>query len=111
MAKYTATLSAQNTSVYVCEIQKPRANGSWFANACAGGTFGTGTVTFNLSFDDGVTLYPLPQDGAASVAALTAIGSVNLRCGFVDNLAKSKLYASIGTATNPAITITVQDNR
>jgi len=41
----------------------------------AGGTFGSGTVTFNLSPDGGVTLYPLiPLNGTAGT--LTAIGAI-----------------------------------
>lgn len=111
MAKYTATLSAQNTNVYVCDIIKPRAFEAWIANAMANGTFGTGTVTFNISFDSGTTLFPMMQEGTATVAALTAIGCLNLRSGDASVNTTAKLYASIGTATNPSLTITIIDNR
>lgn len=112
MAIYTSTLSAQNTNVYICDIVKPRAFSTWYANACASGTFGTGTVTFNISFDNGVTLLPLTQSGTNSTASITAAGCVNIECGGLSNLTpNAKLYASIGTATNPSLTIRVQDNR
>lgn len=110
MAKYTATLSAQNTNVYVCDITKPRTLGEWFANACVTGTFGTGTVTFNISFDSGSTLIPLTQDGTATAATVTAAGSINLKCGYTGVLANAKLYASVGAAATPSLAITVLDN-
>lgn len=113
MAKFTATLSAQSTSVYVCDITKPRELDTWFANACAAGTFGGGTVTWNISFDSGVTLIPLTQDGTATAASQTAAGALNLRSGHAATVAttNAKLYASVGAATNPAITLIVFDNR
>lgn len=113
MAIYTATLSAQNTNVYVCDIERPRAFPSWFANACASGTFGTGTVTFYISFDSGVTLLPLNMDGTNATAAHTTAACLNLRVGGeVTKLSSpAKLYAGIGAATNPSIAITVFDNR
>lgn len=112
MAIYTASLVAQNTNVYVCDIIKPRGFASWYANAAATGTFGSGTVTFNISFDDGTTLIPLNQSGTNAAAAVTAAGCVNLKCGGMANLgAEAKLYASIATATNPDVDIIVQDNR
>lgn len=112
MAIYTTTLSAQNTNVYICDIVKPRGFAAWYANACASGTFGSGTVTFNISFDDGVTLLPITQSGTNVAASVTAAGCVNLKCaGMADLSDDAKLYASIATATNPSIAITVQDNR
>lgn len=115
MAKYTAALTAQSTSVKVCEIKEPRPLESWFANAMVSGTFGSGTVSFGISFDGGSTIYPLNQDGTSTAAGLTAIGAVNLRCGTNNRIAATTdvpyLYASIGTATNPSVTIIVLDNR
>jgi hypothetical protein len=111
MARYTATLSAQNINVYMCDIIKPRSFDTFFANAMANGTFGGGTVSFNISFDNGTTLFPLTQDGVATAASLTAIGTVNIRCGWSGTLGNAKLYASIGTATSPSLTIIVMDNR
>lgn len=110
MAKYTASLTAQNTNVYICDIHANRGYERWFASAMAGGAFGTGTVTFNLSPDQGVTLYPMNQDGTNSAASLTATGALNLASGMQDTNLCLRLYASIGAATNPNVSITVCDN-
>ncbi len=111
MAKYTATLSAQNTSVYVCDIVKPRHADEWFANVMSTGTFGTGTVTWNISFDSGVTLIPLTQDGRATAATQTAAGALNIRAGHMQvGTTPAKLYASVATATNPSIALTAFTN-
>lgn len=110
--RYTATLVAENTSVKVCDIVKPRQLDTWFANACATGDFGTGTVTWGISFNGGTTILPLNQDGTATAASQTAAGCVNLRSGHqATNTNIASLYASIATATNPSITLTVFDNR
>lgn len=111
--KFTASLAAQNTSVYICDIVEPRNKETWFASASSAGTFGSGTVTYNVSYDAGVTLIPLVQDGTSTAAASTAAGTVNLRSGHHNKLGmgKPELWASIATATNPAINITVLDNR
>lgn len=115
MAKYTAALAAQNTSVYVCDILKPRGFPEWFANAMVGGTFGAGVVTFGISFDGGSTIYTLTQDGTATAATATATTtgnfSINLRTGWTGDLVDAKLYASVATATTPNLVITVLDNR
>ena len=112
MAIYTGALSAQNTNVYICDVVKDRGFDTWFGQGTASGTFGSGTVTFNLSYDNGVTLFPLNQDGTSTAAALTAVGVVNLRCaGMSNNNAPVKIYASIATATNPVLTVRIQDNR
>ena len=111
MTIYTAALSAQNTSVLLCNIHKPRAHDEWFANVMVTGSFGSGTVTLQASFDGGTTKIPLVQDGTATAAALTAAGTVNLRSGVPTKLGGNlTLYASIATATNPSISIIVADN-
>lgn len=113
MAKYTASLAAQNSSVYVCDIIKPRHADEWFANVMGSGTFGGGTVTWNISFDSGSTLFPMVQDGSATVATQTAAGALNLRSGHMQptvNVVPAKLYASIATATSPVITLTAFTN-
>ena len=77
----------------------------------ATGTFGGGTVTFNITFDSGTTLIPLTQDGTATAATQTAAAALNLKCGCSDTNTNPKLYASIATASTPSIAITVIDNR
>ena len=115
MAKYTAVLTAQNTNTYICDIVGRHDADQWFATAMVGGNFGTtGSVSFGVSPDNGVTIYTLPQYGTATPVAITASGAVNLASGFSNkNISTDqlKLYAAIGTATNPSVTITVFDNR
>lgn len=112
MAKYTAAISAQNTSVYVCDIQKPRNADEWVGTAIATGTFGTGTVTWQGSIDGGSTKFDLRDYSTGTVAALTAGGMNNFRLGAPDKLADTlKIYATIATATNPSIALTIYDNR
>lgn len=112
MAKYTATISAQNTSVYVCDVHKPRSSNQWVGTAIATGTFGTGTVTWQGSVDGGSTKFDLRDISTGTAAALTANGMNNLRLGGPDTQFDTlKIYATIATATNPSIAITVYDNR
>jgi len=116
MSLYTASLVAQDTSVYLCDIVKPRGADEWFANVIsgyvAGNTFGTGTVTYSVSLDGGTTKVGINQDGTATAATQTAAGTINLRFGWpADNINEAKLYASIATATNPVVNIAVMDNR
>lgn len=112
MSLYTGTLSAQNTSVQLCTIEKPRAYEYWYANVSITGTFGTGTVTLYLSLDGGTTRVPLVYDGTATSAAVTAAGVVNVKCGWpAVNTTTATLWAGIGAATNPSISISVLDNR
>lgn len=107
MAKYTATIIAQNTAIYVCDIVKPRHADEWFANVgTSGAGFGGGTVTWNISFDSGSTLIPMTQDGSATAATQTAAGFINLRAGHMQptvSVVPAKLYASIATATTPTV--------
>jgi hypothetical protein len=109
---YTATLSAQNTSVFICDIQIKRDGASeWFANAMASGTFGGGTVSFQISPDGGATKFTPHSDGTNVAATLTSAGLLNLRCGQTNTNTCLKLYATIGSATTPSVSITVADNR
>lgn len=111
MAKYTASLSAQNTNTKLFTVHKPR-NGS---DSCTftvavSGTFGTGTVTINISPDAGVTLIPLAPISGTS-GAFTANGAMTFKVGNGDtNSGAPAIYASIATAINPSITITAYDN-
>jgi hypothetical protein len=108
---HTATISAQNTSVKVANIGVRNNANNWFANIMATGTFGTGTVSFQISPDGGVTKFTLNQDGTTTAASLTAAGCINVATGYIRNNEQLELYATIGTATNPSIAITVVDNQ
>jgi hypothetical protein len=111
MARYTASLVAQNTNAYVFTVHKPR-NGSDCCTFTVGvyGTFGTGTVTINLSPDNGVTLLPLaPINGSSP--SITANGCYTFKVGNGDtNSTAPDIYVAIGAATNPVLSVVAYDN-
>ncbi len=111
MARYTATLAAQNTSVFVCNVNRPRNQPAWYATASATGDFGSGTVTWQGSIDGGSTKFDLRDDSTGTVAALTAAGMNNLRlCSPAVNSETLQVYATIAPATNPNISLAIHDN-
>lgn len=113
MAKYTGTISAQNTSVYLCDVVRPHNQPYWYASIFATGTFGTGTVTIQASSDDGTTKVTV-DDMGGNAASFTANGMLNIALGGPStNIAEDqlKLYATIGAATGPDVDISVFDNR
>jgi len=111
MSKYTAALSAQNTNAKVFDVHKPR-NGSESCLFTLGvyGTFGTGTVTVNLSPDGGITLLPLaPINGSSP--SITANGAYTFKVGNGDKIDDyPSIYVAIGAATNPDLDIVAWDN-
>lgn len=112
MAKYSAALTAQNTSVYVCDIVRRRDANDWFGSVLLSGGFGGGTVTLSVSPDGGTTKIALNQDGTATAATATAAIVLNIKAGNSSKLADTlKLYASIATATTPTVAIVVYDNQ
>lgn len=111
MAKYSATLSAQNTNTILFTAHKPR-NGSVSSlfTVLVSGTFGGGTVTVNISPDKGTTLVPLVPIGT-SAPTITAAMAFTYQVGNGDKLADSPdIYVSIGAATTPTINIVAYDN-
>lgn len=117
MAKYTGTISAQNTSVYLCDVVRPHNQPYWYASICvgtaAGNTFGTGTVTIQGSTDGGTTKFTI-MNMAGTAASFTAAGMLNVALGGPSSnidTEQLKLYATIGAATNPALAVAVFDNR
>lgn len=111
MAKYTATLNAQSTNVFLFDVHKPRGGEDCCTfTVMASGTFGAGTVTINVSPDGGTTLAPLaPINGSSP--SITALGAYTFKIGNGDkNADQPKIYAAVGVATNPVLTLTVWDN-
>jgi hypothetical protein len=111
MARYTNTLSAQNTNAYLFDVHKPR-NGSDCCTFTVGvyGTLGGGTVTINISPDSGTTLLPLaPINGSSP--SITAAGAYTFKIGNGStNTDAPKIYVAVGSATTPAISIVAWDN-
>lgn len=109
--KYTTNLAAQNTSVKVCDIIRRREADDWIATVVLTGTFGSGTVSLQISTDGGTTKATLNQEGTATAASATAAIALNIKCGNSSTNEPAELYATIATATNPDVDIVVYDNR
>lgn len=111
MTQYTAALAAQNSNAYVFTVHKPR-NGSDCCTFTVGayGDFGTGTVTVNISPDEGTTLLPLaPINGSSP--SITAAGAYTFKVGNGSALSDApSVYVAIGAATDPDLNIVVWDN-
>lgn len=109
--KVINSLTAQNTRIELLKVHKPRSLDFYYASIFVFGTFGGGTVSIQASPDNGTTFITLNNE-AGTAATFTANGMMNLKTGVNDKLEGDLiLYASIATATNPSLTVTVFDNR
>ncbi len=115
MAKYTGSLVAQSTNVYLFDVHKPRGGEDCctftvMAYSGGGSGFGGGTVTVNVSPDNGTTLAPLaPINGSSP--SITAVGAYTFKIGNGDkNSDQPKIYVAIGAATTPNVNIIAWDN-
>lgn len=111
MAKYSISLTTAAPTLKVCDIVRRRESDEWFATAVASGTFGSGTVAFQISFDGGTTKAPLNQDGTATAASLAALGAVNLRTGNSSSNTPPQLWATLSGSTGATVAVNVFDNR
>lgn len=109
--KTVNTLSAQNTSVLVAKANKPRSADTYYASIFVSGTFGNGTVSLQGSPDGGTTKITL-ADANGDAMTFTANGMKNVSLGCANKISEElEIYASIATATSPAISIAVFDNK
>lgn len=109
MSKYSATVTT-NTANYICDVNRRRDSQQWFASINAYGTFGSGTVTIQVSPDGGTTKYDVPNQAGTSTI-FTANSIQNIELGNSDGLTNPKLYATMSGATNPSVVVEVWDNR
>lgn len=112
MGLYTARITAQNTSVYLCDVHKKRDLLMWVGTMGAYGTFGGGTITWQISIDGGTTKMGL-KDLTGNTHTSTAEDNFteNLAGGHSADDGPLQLWVSIGAATNPNITVFCSDNR
>lgn len=113
MAKYTTTLAADSTGKYVCNIHKAREYWCWFASLVAYGTWGSGTLTWYFSPNNGTTLIPI-KDLTDTAVSQTADGGVNVQFGVANKLTgtsdEPQIWVKLTGSTNPSLTIAVYDN-
>lgn len=105
MAKYTTSITADGTNE-ICTVHKPRDLDAWVATLHAFGTFGGGTLSYQISTDGGTTKTTM-KDLTGVAYSTTTADAINVELGVGDNI---KIYAVLSGATNPAITVHVADN-
>lgn len=114
MALYSAQIT-DNGSVYICHVRRRRDATYWIGTILVygtpgGGTFGSGTITWNLSPDNGVTLIPM-KDLSGNTITSTAADNFNTTLGNPHNNDQNlTVYATMAGATNPNVTALLYDN-
>lgn len=109
MAKYTASFTSDGT-VQLCYVIKKRDFRDWLATIIATGTFGGGTITWQISADGGTTKTALKDISGADQTSNAADNfTIELGSGGTVNDAPI-LYATLAGSTAPNIAITVFDN-
>jgi len=108
--KFTANITAQNQTVYLCTIKKKRDLTNWIGAMLIYGTWGGGTATFYISPDGGTTKIPW-KDVSGNTFAATADDNFTTNWGRGStNSDMPQIYVGIGGATNPSLTIDCYDN-
>ncbi len=110
MARTTATITS-NASVLIGRINRPRAADFYGATLLLRGTFGGGTVTVQVSPDNGTTLLTLETPSGVGLAA-TANRCITLPLigNGSTNADQLQLYVTVAGATSPNITVDLFDN-
>ncbi len=108
MAKINSVSFTTNTTTLLGHVVRPRGLMDWRLAAHAYGTWGSGSLTFQLSSDGGTTKTTL-DDGSATVT-LTANRWIDIYppSAPAEN-GKLLLYATLAGATNPSLTVELYD--
>lgn len=110
MAKYTATITGNTAGTRICTVKKQRGLAEWRALLMAYGTFGGGTVAWNVSPDNGTTLVAM-TDLIDTVITMTSNKMYNssLTTG-ANNSDLISIWVVVTGSTTPSITVTAYDN-
>lgn len=113
MAIFQTTVAANTTATLIGKAVKPANADFWEGSVGVSGTFGSGTVTFLVSYDGGTTKFAIAKDAYAATLSFTAAGMTQLpHLGNGNNNNDAPLiYVVLSGATNPSLTITLADNR
>jgi len=112
MAKQTAVNFTTNTTKQIAVVNKP-SNGatSYIASIAIEGTFGSGSVTLQVSFDGGTTKTNITADGYGTIPSYTVPCVVGLTLGNGNkNSASPILYATLSGSSGASVNVTVCDN-
>ena len=112
MAKFSKTLSADGS----VEVARATISGRglfvpYFGTAVVQGTFGSGTLTWQVSFDGGTTkIGLLDTAGSAMTSTTNEMGNFQLGYGsLADGSDAPIIYATLAGSTNPALIVSVFD--
>ena len=107
---YRATAITANGTYEIAKVHLKSNVTEYLATITSFGTFGGGTITIQLSPDGGTT--KITQDSSPGTPySATANSTINFRSGGgSDNTSSPILYATLSGATNPSLTIAVDDN-
>jgi hypothetical protein len=116
MAATTTALSANTTGTAIYTLQKSAYNTPLSVSLTAYGSFGSGTISYSISYNNGTTLIPLKLQNGTTYSTATndtivfdGVGVLN-NYGLPDTTNGIKIYAILTGATSPAITIVATDN-
>lgn len=104
--------SANNQSSQICEIKKTRREAAFYVNTIiAYGTWGSGTLAFSVSPDNGTTKIPLTSTPGGTGISLTANGMVGSQFGHSSSNTQSlTIWATLTGASSPSLIVLVDDN-
>ena len=113
MAKYTASLTANSGSTYLCNIDRRKVDANaWQATVFIDGTFGSGTVTIQYSPDQGTTkITGKDFTGTALSATANAVFTTQPMGNGAANSDFISVYATMSGATSPSVSVILFDNR
>lgn len=109
MAKHQTTVTS-NAAYYVATIRRRRDAWSYLATLLAFGTWGGGSLSWQLSPDAGATLLPL-KDLSGNALVSNSNDSFNSQFGnTVNNNDSLQIWVTMAGATNPNVTVRIDDN-
>lgn len=110
--KFTASITADGSTA-VCQIDRRRSDANmWQGSVFISGTFGSGTVKIQYSPDGGTTKFDAKDFTGTAMSATSASTFVTQPQGNGDKLSDYiTVYATMSGSTNPAVTVTLFDNR
>ena len=111
MANYLLNITADGT-YKLCSVRRNTEATNWAGTIVAGGTFGGGTIKYQLSVDGGTTKIDMKDTTGSPYSTTTAdiISIPNLGAG-VRNTDAPIIYAVLTGSTSASININVVDNR
>ncbi len=108
--RYTTTFSADGSNL-LCKAVKAANVTNWLGSFMAGGGFGGGTLTMQVSPDGGVTKHTV-KDVNGALVSLTAAGMFTAPLGNGSTNANDlEVYATLTGATGPTLSVQLYDNR